>query len=300
MLPVVSVIIPVYNRSDTIAQSMESVLAQTFKDFELIIVDDGSTDRTREIIRQVNDDRIQLISHDHNLGAASARNTGMQAAVGKYIAWLDSDDEWLPEKLKAQLDALETSAPDQKASCTFYERIERNESRIYIPQHADYKKLFLGCDQAPGSTLFFDRTLLSDIGLVDISLVRYEDWDWLLRYCSKYRLLTIEMPLARIHYSPQRSPAIVEASALTFVSKYSEELRQFGLYRSIVISRRWMEVASYYAFEHDFRKIFQYLIKALLVFPFQPLNVWAWLINNWFGKKVGSIFSKGRKRSERY
>ena len=287
MPPIVSVIIPVYNRSSSIARSVESVLAQTFQDFEIIVIDDGSTDQTCEVVRKLGDGRVRLVCHDTNLGAASARNTGMLAATGKYIAWLDSDDEWLPEKLETQLGALEHAAPDQKACYTAYERVEQNGSQVYTPQYADYRKLFLGCDQAPGSTLLFDRMLLNEIGFIDRSLRRYEDWDWLLRYCSKYRLLAIEIPLGRVHYTSQRSPTIVEASALIFVSKYSDELRQFGLYRNVVISRRWMEVAGYYAQEHNIRKVLQYLIKALVIFPVQPLDVWAWLINNWFGIKIG-------------
>lgn len=299
MSPIVSVIIPAYNRSSTISRSIESALAQTFHDFEVIIVDDGSTDQTCEVVRNFGDERIRLVCHDRNLGAAAARNTGMKAATGKYIAWLDSDDEWLPEKLKIQLDALEHAAPDQRACYTAYERIEQNAARIYIPQPVDYRKLFLGCDQAPGSTLLFDRMMLNEIGFIDSSLRRYEDWDWLLRYCSKYRLLAIETPLARVHYIPQRSPMIVEDSALIFVSKYSEELRQFGSYRNVVIGRRWMEVAGYYAQEHNIQKILQYLIKALAISPFQPLDVWAWLINNWFGIKIGSILSKAKLRNEK-
>lgn len=300
MLPIVSVIIPAYNRFSTISRSIESVLAQTFHDFEVIIVDDGSTDQTCEVVHEIGDERVRLICHDRNLGAAAARNTGMQAAIGKYIAWLDSDDEWLPGKLELQLGAVEHAAPDQKACYTAYERIEQNESRIYTPQYADYKKLFLGCDQAPGSTLFFDRTLLNEIGYIDTSLRRYEDWDWLLRYCSKYRLLAIEEPLARIYYTPQRPSMIIESSASTFVLKYSDEIRRFGLYRNVVISRRWMEVASYYAHDRNVRKILQYLVKALTVYPIQPLHVWAWLINNWFGTKVGSIFSKEKIKSEKH
>jgi glycosyltransferase involved in cell wall biosynthesis len=273
---------------------VESVLAQTFQGFEVIVVDDGSTDQTCEVVRKIGDERVRLICHDRNLGAAAARNTGMKAATGNYIAWLDSDDEWLPEQLKIQLDALEHAAPDQRACYTAYERIEQNVRRVYMPQLADYRKLFLGCDQAPGTTLLFDRMLLNEIGFIDTSLPRYEDWDWLLRCCSKYRLLAIETSLARVHYTPQRSPMIVEASALIFVSKYSSELRQFGFYRNVVISRRWMEVAGYYAQEHSIRKILQYLIKALFIFPFQPLHVWAWLINNWFGIKIGSISPRKR------
>jgi glycosyltransferase involved in cell wall biosynthesis len=296
MPPIVSVIIPAYNRSTTISRAIESVLAQTFPDFQVIIVDDGSTDQTRETVHEFVDERIQLICHDSNLGAAAARNTGMKAATGKYIAWLDSDDAWVPEKLHIQLNALERATQNQKACYTGYERIERNGSRIITPRYTDYKSLFLGCDQAPGSTLVFERIILYEIGYLDTSLIRYEDWDWLLRYCSKFQLLAINQPLASIYYTPQRPSMIMESSASTFVSKYSEILRQYGLYRNIVISRRWMEVASYYAHDHDIRNILRFLVKALVIYPFQPFAVWAWLINNWFGTKISRLFSKGNMK----
>lgn len=298
-MPIVSVIIPAYNRFSTIARSMASVLAQSFQDFEIIVVDDGSNDQTCEVVRGFFDKRIRLICHDSNLGAGAARNTGMKLAIGKYIAWLDSDDEWLPEKLNIQVKAFDHSLPDQKACYSAYERVELDRSRVYVPQYVDYKRLFLGCDQAPGSTLIFERNLLNEIGYIDASLRRYEDWDWLLRYCSKYRLLAVEIPLARVHYTPQRSPIVVESSALHFVSKYSDELKQFGVYRNVVLSRRWMEVASYYAQEHNIRKIAEYLVKTLTMFPFQPVDVWAWLINNWFGIKIGLIFSREKTKNEK-
>lgn len=296
MPPTVSVIIPAYNRAATIVRSIQSVLAQTLQDLELIIVDDGSTDQTRKVAGEIRDERIRLICHERNLGAAAARNTGMKAATGKYVAWLDSDDEWLPEKLQIQLEAFGQATPDQKASYTAYERIEWNGSRIYIPKYADYKRLFLSCDQAPGSSLLFERTLLDEIGYLDVSLKCYEDWDWMLRYCSVYRLLPVNQPLTRVYYTPARSSKIVEASAHYFVLKYSDDLRQFGTYRNIVISRRWMEVASYYAHEHNIKMMILYTSKAMLIHPFQPLDIWAWLINSWFGIKIGQ-WLHGRART---
>jgi len=292
MAPLVSVIIPAYNRAAPITRCIQSVLSQTFFDFEIIVIDDGSTDQTREIVMDIHDERIRLICHESNLGAAAARNTGMKAAGGKYIAWLDSDDEWLPEKLQIQLQALEEAAPDQRASCTVYERIEKSGSRIYVPNQVDYRKLFLGCDLSPGSTLLFDRQLLDEIGYIDTSLPRYEDWDWLLRYASKYRFLVIQQPLSRIHYTNKRSSRVIEVSAKLFVSKYSEGLRQFGRYRNIVISRRWMEVASCYSQEHSLGKSLRYLLKALFIYPLQPLEVWAWLINSWFDIKISENINR--------
>ena len=291
MPPIVSVIIPAYNRSSTIVRSVQSALAQTFQDLEVIVVDDGSSDAMRDIVQSIPDERLRLIYHATNLGAAAARNTGMKASQAKYIAWLDSDDEWLPEKLQTQLDALQHTAPDVKACYSAHERVEQGHIRIHLPRQNNRKKLFLGCDLGPGTTLLFERTVLDEVGYLDESLGRYEDWDWLLRYCSRYRLVGVERPLARVYYTPRRSAHILEASAQIFVSKYSSELRQYGwLYSRMAISRRWMEVASYYAQEHNIKKVILYVTKALFIYPFHPPDVWAWVINNWLGIKIGSIF----------
>ena len=291
MPPIVSVIIPAYNRSSTIARSVESALAQTFHDLEVIVVDDGSSDTTRDVVQSIPDERLRLICHEMNLGAAAARNTGMKAATGRFIAWLDSDDEWQPDKLRIQIETLDRAASDVKACYCAHERVEQGRMRIHLPRQNDRKKLFLGCDLGPGTTLLFERTVLDEVGYLDKSLGRYEDWDWLLRYCSIYRLVGLERPLARVYYTPRRSAYIMEASAHIFVSKYSMELRQYGwLYRRMAISRRWMEVASYYAQEHNIKMIIRYMTKALFIYPFQPPDVWAWLINNWLGIKIGSVF----------
>ena len=104
----ISVIIPTYNRDGVISRAINSVLKQTYQNFEVIIVDDNSpvTDNTACIISQYNDDRLFYIKHDKNKGGGGARNTGILAANGEYIAFLDSDDEWLPEKLQLQINLM--------------------------------------------------------------------------------------------------------------------------------------------------------------------------------------------------
>ncbi len=285
----ISVIIPAYDRAATIFRAIQSVLVQTFQDFEVIVVDDGSTDSTCTVVKNIPDQRIHLLCHEKNLGAAAARNTGMKAARGTYIAWLDSDDEWMPEKLEIQLQALMGAAPDQKASYTAFELVENGSRRIYIPEHTDYKRMFLICNQAPGSTLLFESSMLDEIGYLDVSMRRYEDWDWILRYGEKHRFLPVDLPLAKVHFSPDRSSIQVETSAKAFISKYSEKLRQFGSYRNLVISRRWIDVSSYYAREHKILKLLYFLAKGFITYPFHSLDVWARVINAWFNIKIGSV-----------
>ena len=103
--PTVSVVIPAYNRADSLADAITSVTAQTFRDLEIIVVDDGSTDGTRTVVERLTDDRIRYVRHDVNKGANAARNTGTGEARGRYVAFQDSDDYWHPEKLQKQVDA---------------------------------------------------------------------------------------------------------------------------------------------------------------------------------------------------
>lgn len=112
MVANVSVILPVYNRGSSLEHAMRSVLDQSYKDLELIVVDDASTIDLRPIVESFDDPRVKYIRHETNGGASVARNTGLEAAKGQYIAFQDSDDLWLPNKLQMQLDLLESLPPE--------------------------------------------------------------------------------------------------------------------------------------------------------------------------------------------
>lgn len=107
MVATVSVILPVYNRSASLADSMRSVLDQSYRDLELIVVDDASTEDLRPIVESLGDARVRYIRRERNGGASAARNTGLAAATGRFIAFQDSDDLWLPNKLKMQMELLD-------------------------------------------------------------------------------------------------------------------------------------------------------------------------------------------------
>src|SRR5207342_2634786 len=110
--PAVSVVIPAYNRAGSIVRAIESVLRQSYTDFELLVLDDGSTDGTLAAAGTVTDPRLRLIANPRNLGAAGARNAGIEAARGTWVAFQDSDDEWLPLKLELQMARLTAPGAD--------------------------------------------------------------------------------------------------------------------------------------------------------------------------------------------
>lgn len=105
--PLVSVVIPTYNRAHLLGRALQSVLLQTYLDYEIVVVDDGSTDHTLEVVKTFQDDRVRYLRFERHCGPSRARNVGIQAARGEWIAFLDSDDEWLPRKLELQMARLQ-------------------------------------------------------------------------------------------------------------------------------------------------------------------------------------------------
>lgn len=232
----VSVVIPVFNRAHLVASAIDSVLGQSCDDIsvDLIIVDDGSSDDLAGTLQRYGS-RIACIRHDKNAGAAAARNSGVAAARGDYVAFLDSDDEWLPKKLALQIGMMRDR--NWVASCTAYYLARRGSAERVSPAletgTLSLSDLVWGCFVSPGSTLVFKRELFQEVGPLDTRLGRLEDWDWLLRYAYKHNLAFIAEPLARIHVTPMTNFAPVLSALDAMRSKHSVKLsgrdrRHFG------------------------------------------------------------------------
>jgi len=151
MNSLVSIITPSYNSAKFIKQCIESVIAQTYTNWEMLIVDDYSSDNSLQILKKYNDKRIQLIELDKNVGASESRNVAIRKAKGKYIAFLDSDDLWEPQKLEKQISFMETE--DIAFSFSTYQPMSDDESKLYSIIHAPkivtyssyLKKTIIGC-----------------------------------------------------------------------------------------------------------------------------------------------------------
>ncbi len=197
MKPKVSVIIPTYNRLPMVREAVESVLAQDFEDFELIVVDDGSTDGTAEAIRGYGG-RVRLIEHPHNRGVSAARNTGILHSRGKYIAFLDSDDLWVKGKLKIQVNFLDENP--QYPLCYTDEIWIRKGKRVNpMKKHSKYsgwifEKCLPLCIISPSSVMI-RRTLFKKVGLFDEALPVCEDYDFWLRVSIRFPIFFINKKL---------------------------------------------------------------------------------------------------------
>jgi glycosyltransferase involved in cell wall biosynthesis len=203
--PTVSVIIPTYNRAHLIGRAIQSVLNQTYRDFELIIVDDGSTDNTEEVVGSFKDSRIKYIHHKENKGGTAARNTGINDANGEYIAFLDSDDEWLPEKLEKQINCFAKCSDSVGAVyCLHY---TKDDSLGYM-QQASLSKLkrgnvynFLLNGWCPSSTSLFmlSARVFEKSGMFDDNLPSFQDYDLWVRVARHYEFEFVDEPLVVKH-----------------------------------------------------------------------------------------------------
>jgi glycosyltransferase involved in cell wall biosynthesis len=222
----VSILLPIYNRADTLPRCLASIRAQTFDDWELIAVDDGSTDGSAELI--AGDPRFRLLHHEVNRGAAAARNTALAAAKGEFIALIDSDDEWLPQKLERQLACLQERGADG-CGCEYWMVDGSVERRISLPAPASWaEELHVRCTLGNGTTLLARRECLLAIGPLDEQLRIYEDWDWMLRFAMRFRYTVLEEPLARVHVSGPRDPVTFAKSAERFLQNHAAEFQRLG------------------------------------------------------------------------
>ncbi|NET38053.1 MAG: glycosyltransferase [Cyanothece sp. SIO1E1] len=196
-MPTISVIVPVYNGEGTIKRTIESVLNQTWKDFELIVINDGSQDSTLEILDRVSDPRLRIFSYP-NAGLSASRNRGFAQSSGEFIAFLDADDLWTEDKLEAQLASL-LSTPQAAVSYSWTDCIDESDQLLrrggYITLNGDvYKELLVVNFLANGSNPLIRRKALAEIGEFDETLTAGEDWDMWLRLAADYPFVAVPSP----------------------------------------------------------------------------------------------------------
>lgn len=224
--PKVSVVIPTHNRARTIVRAVQSVLDQTFDNIEVIVVDDASSDDTCARVNAIEDSRIRLVRHANNRGACAARNSGIEAASAPFIAFQDSDDEWVSDKLQSQMLLFEQSGAQPLVAYCGFIRISGEQS-VRVPAARDRHRsgamipTLLHHNLVSTQTLVAPRTCLLSIGGFTPDLPRLQDWDLAIRLAQRYRFAIVDRPLVTVHTTPDSitkdAPAFLTACRMLLI-----------------------------------------------------------------------------------
>lgn len=236
IMPTASVVIPTYNRAEVLPRAVNSVLNQRFEDFELIVVDDASTDSTNEVIKSFSDGRLTYIRHQTNKNGSAARNTGISAASGEYIAFLDSDDEWHPNKLKAQIDQLQKRSDDwianycgvnihrSSAIKEFFSDVFSHNGNVEGQEEIIRALLTLSGFIHGGSTLLVKRSVVERIGGFDEEFERHQDIEFTIRVAKEGKIGYVNDDLVTLHESPRPDPETSERAEKQLLQKFETEV----------------------------------------------------------------------------
>lgn len=202
----VSVILPTYNRARLLPRAIDSVLGQSFTDFELIIVDDASQDETRAVAAAAGDERVRYLRLADNRGAAAARNAGIAAARGRYIAFQDSDDVWGRHKLARQMAAWESAGAETAVIYTQFWRQKGKRRTLFPPAVAglsgDIQEALLWRNVVTTQAALARRDRLLEVGGFDERLPCLVDWELWLRLAPRYRFHFLAEPSVTVHFTP--------------------------------------------------------------------------------------------------
>ena len=265
--PHVSVIIPTYNRASLLGRSIKSVLSQTFQDFEIIVVDDASVDNTEEVVRIIGDPRILYLKHETNSGGSAARNTGIKAARGDFIAFQDSDDEWLPEKLEKQIKIMADAPPNVGVVYTGFWRIQ-GDKKEYIPgpevqvKEGNIHRELLKGNFVTTQVVVVKKECFEKAGMFDETLPRLQDWELFLRIAKHFEFRYVPEPLVNSFYTEDsissNPKALIEAFEITLKKNLEEYKVNQPLYAG-----RLLYLSNLYRLDNNMKRSRQCLIEAI-------------------------------------
>ena len=259
--PLISVITPCYNGEKFIGDAIESVINQTYQNWEIIIIDDGSTDDSKEIVDKYRmDQRIKYVQHDANKGIAKTKNTGIRLARGDYLAFLDQDDIWLPSKLELQANCFKNQEEDVGMICT---------GMIFTDEKLQYQRIFMGFKDDnqkelvksmylqstnSASVMMIKKKCFSQLGLFDEGLYGWDDFEMWMRIASQYKIKYIREAVVkkRVHTeNAQRLPKVQKEAKKVFdqavqlhpfLAAYSAEKQARMLYSEAVTLMKEKEI----------------------------------------------------------
>ncbi|MCE7979657.1 MAG: glycosyltransferase family 2 protein [Caldilinea sp. CFX5] len=304
--PIFSVIIPTYNRAFLLARAIHSVLEQTFQGFELIIVDDFSTDNTFSIVESFIDPRIIYLRHTHNKGAAATRNSGIKYARGEYVAFLDDDDEYFPQFLMEMNLALSATSPNVGfAWCSTLTVRDSADGEQKVWEGA-WQPTYQNRDQAYRSFLHSRRigtncgltirsTCFDVVGLFDETMSKAEDTDFLIRIVRHFDFTVIPVTLVKVHQHT--------GTRLTFYDRRMAEAYELIIQKHLATlttnpqlgSTLYYKTGWLYYHGGDTAKARQYMLMALRCRPFY-LKTWATMLTHELFRKQATQLHKQLSR----
>jgi glycosyltransferase involved in cell wall biosynthesis len=295
---IITVIIPVYNRAESLGCAVESVLNQRFQDFKLLIIDDGSSDNSLEVAQSYQDTRVHCIAHPANLGLGAAWNTGIQASNTEWLAFLDSDDTWHVDKLDLQVHFAQDN-PGMVGCTTGYFHVFGKNTRQIIPtpREAEHRQVLFHDILHLGTTLFIQREAFERFGYFDPTLRRGQDTDWLLRLVKAEQLPVIPQALAWIYQHTQRSAEHLENARRLMIEKHAADYAHYGyIFARRKIASMWADVAYQYERADNWPKMREYALKSLLSFPLQSPGIYLILLDALTGLHTKSLATRLKNR----
>jgi len=272
----VTIIIPTYNRASVIGRSIESALKQTYQNFEILIIDDGSTDETLDVVTPfLQNPQVRYLRHEQNRGHQAARNTGIKNARGDYIAFLDSDDTWIPEKIDLQLDAINKKGADRVVLTGMCKVENGSKIRFFERQYEGYVYPELLASDGPGhGCMLVPREWFKQIGFVDENISAFADWDTCISLSKLFEFTTVNKPCVNYYQDdPNSLQKNKLAAALHYeyvVEKHQNDMMQFigrhGLARHFRIAAFLFDAAG------EFSRCKAYMIKAFKMDDKNPVT----------------------------
>jgi glycosyltransferase involved in cell wall biosynthesis len=295
-VPLVSIILPTYNRASLLPRSIGSVLSQTYQNFELIVVDDFSTDNTEIVVKSFKDQRIRYIQHEKNKGAVAARNTGIVAAKGQYIAFQDSDDEWLPSKLEKQMKIFFSAPKDVGVIYTDYWLIEngvkifsRNLNHPVKEMEDNIHRSFLRVNFVNLPTAIVKMECFQKAGLFE-ELPRLQEWGLWLRISKYYNFKSTNEPLLNAYRQTDSISHNEEANIKArkyLLAKYFKEIST----DKKLLRNHYYEIGTLLCLNRRIGEGRSYFVKALKTNPFHYKLLFS-TISTLFGQRFYNLISE--------
>jgi glycosyltransferase involved in cell wall biosynthesis len=273
----VSVIIPTHNRAEFLRSAITSVLNQTFQDFEIIIIDDASKDHTREVIANFNDARIKVIHNQVSKGAAGARNIAIMNSNCKYTAFLDDDDEWLPEKLKIQTRLLDNSPQEVGGvytGCFIIEKVSERVLSIYNPEINDLSK----DNFITTSSILLRRECFEKCGLFDESMLACSDYDMWIRISKHFSFKFTKTTLVK-YYIHKNSLTFDYEKKTRGIEILFEKHDDFFKNNYKEYSKQYLDLGVRYCYKGEVQKGRMAFCKSIRMDPFEIRNYFNFILS---------------------